>query len=271
VFVRGNTNVDFEYLYGSSSNEVINFDNSTLYDRIKKGYVSTQLTKEWTYNTRSTYRIRNKRKQYFNQRYNQLFVDDFGAGVHEVREMDVKFEKPVMHSRLYMSNDSQAICPEYTGSAFGAKFMLANTHRSNAILNGTDSVTFGPNNPVEQRMFIYGRAINVADAPKKVEVKNDAAIRRRGEVELEINSPWIQNEASAKALGDWINTHWAGGMDELTVECFANPLIQIGDVVGVEYSPANMTTATHKYFVVGIDQKYSEGMETTLTLRRAKI
>jgi hypothetical protein len=271
VFVRGNTNVDFEYLYGSSSNEVINFDNSTLYDRIKKGYVSTQLTKEWTYNTRSTYRIRNKRKQYFNQRYNQLFVDDFGAGVHEVREMDVKFEKPVLHSRLYMSNDSQAICPEYTGTAFGAKFMLANTHRSNAILNGTDAVTFGPNNPVEQRMFIYGRTINVADAPKKVEVKNDAAIRRRGEVELEIDSPWIQNEASAKALGDWINTHWAGGMDELTVECFANPLIQIGDVVGVEYSPSNMTTATHKYFVVGIDQKYSEGMETTLTLRRAKI
>lgn len=272
VFSRGYTNVDFEYLYGSSSSEVVAFDDSTLYDRIKKGYVSTQLTKEWIYNTRTAVRISGKKKTYYNQRYNQLFVDEFGAAVHEVREMDVKFEKPVLHSRLYMSNDSQAICPEYTGSAFGAKFLLANTHRVNAILNGTDAVTFGPDNPVEQKTLIYGRTINVSDSAKQVEVKDDNAIRRRGEVELEIDSPLLQTESSAKALGDWIKLHWSGGMDELEIETFCNPLIQIGDVVGVEYSPASMTTATHKYFVVGINQRYGEGgLETSLTLRRAKI
>jgi hypothetical protein len=272
VFTRGFTNADFEYLYGTSSNEAVVFDNSTLYDRIKKGYVSTQLTKEWTYNTRQTYRLSGKKKTYYNQRYNQLFVDEFGAGVHEVREMDVKFEQPVLHSRLYMSNDSQAICPDYTGTAFGAKFLVANTHRYNAILNGTDAVTFGTDNPVEQKMLIYGRTINVADAAKRVEVKDDAAIRRRGEVALEIDSPYIQNEASAKALGDWITLHWSGGMDELEIESFMNPLVQLGDVVAINYSPANMTANTHKYFIVGLNHSYGEGgLETTMTLRRAKI
>lgn len=271
VFSRGYTNADFEYLYGTSSTEAVTFDNSTLYDRIKKGYVSTQLTKEWIYNTRQAKRVSGKKKTYYTQRYNQLFVDEFGAAVHEVREMDVKFDKPVMHSRLYMSNDSQAICAEYIPSAFGAKFLIANTHRANAILNGTDNVTFGPDNGVEQKTLIYGRTINVAEESKKIEVQDDAAIRRRGEVQLEVDSPWIQTEGSAKALGDWIKLHWAGGMDEVTVECFANPLIQLGDVVAIEYPPANMTAATHKYFVVSVVNNYNEGMETTLTLRRAKI
>ena len=230
------------------------------------------MSQEWLYSTRDAWRVSGKSKIKYSQRYNQIFFDDFGASVHEVREMNVKFEKPVMHSRLYISNDSQAVCPEYTTTAFGAKFIIANTDRNNAILNGTDAVTFGADNPVEQKTLIYGRVINAADTAKQVEVKSDAAIRRRGEVSLDIDSKWIQNEASAKALGDWINTHWAGGMDELDVESFANPLLQIGDVVAVNYSPAKMTAATHKYFVVKISNSYGEGgMETNLTLRRAKI
>jgi hypothetical protein len=271
VFTRGETGMDIEYVYASNAVEAATFDESTVYDRIKKGYVSTQLVNEWKYNTRTAYRLSGKKKVAYTQRYNQLFVDEFGAGVHEVREMDVKFEKPVMHSRLYMSNDSQAICPEYTPSAFGAKFIIANTSRLNAIVNGTDDVTFGPDNSVEQKTLIYGRTINVSDSAKQIEVSDDNAIRRRGEVELEIDSKWIQNKDSAQAIGDWIKTHWAGGMDEIEVESFMNPLLQVGDVVGVNYSPAAMTAATHKYFVVKISNSYDNGMKTTLTLRRAKI
>lgn len=270
VFARGYTKVDFEYLYGTSASEAVTFDEGDLYDRIRSDYVSSQLTKEWIYNTRPATRLRGKTKIAYTQRYNQLVVDEFGAGVHEVREMDVKFEKPVLHSRPYISNDSRAIIPEYNGSSFGASFVLANMTRGNAILNGTDETIYGPDNPVEQKTLIYGRVITQGD-PQVVTVQNDAAIKRRGESSVDIGGDWIQSKATATAISTWVNRHWSGGVDEIKIETFCNPLITVGDLVSVNYAASYMTPSVHRYFVVKVDQSYDNGLETNVTLRRAKI
>ena len=275
VFTRGFTNAEFEYVYASSSTEGPAFDESNRYNRIHQGYESMQVTNEWTYNTRKVTRMIGKKRQVVTQRYNQFLFDDFGAYAHEVREFNVKYDVgndlgPALYSKIYFSNDYQVICPEFFASPFGAKFILANTMRRNAIVNGSDAITYGADNSVDQRLMIYGRAIKIGEE-QTVTVKNDGAIRRRGEVTVDFPSDWIQSRAEATELGKWITFHWAGGQDEITIESFMNPLLQLGDVVSINFPLGNMAPATHKYFVVEAKHTYSEGMESTFTLRRAKI
>lgn len=271
MHTRGKGATSFEYFYAITGGEPNVLDAEGFYDKVSGGYVSGQWDREWVYGWRTNYRIVNKKRVAFNQRYNSRFFDEFGPIVHEVREYNIKFEKaPVVHSRLYFSNDYQVIVPEYNSDAFTAQFYLANASRNNAVINGEDTLTFGAENPVDQKMLIYGRLVFQEDEKSTI-VKDDPAIRKRGTIQVEIASDWIQSEKAAKSIGEWITTHWAGGADEVEVEIYGNPLIQIGDPVTVNYPLKNMYKATHKYFVVGINHSFDEGFGTSLTLRRAKV
>lgn len=268
LFTRGWTTAQFEYLYASTYSQPDALDDEGYFDRISGGYQSGQLMREWTYSLRRWSRIFKKKRKIFYQKYNQTIIDEFSPVAHEVREFDIKFSKtPVTNSNLYFSNESQVICPEYKSDPFGAKFILANTARVNAVVKGDDTLTFGVDNSVAQQMLIYGRTVNVAE-PKVHTVRDELGIRKRGEVAIDISSPWIQTEGEAKSLGSWIALHWSGGNDEVELSVFGNPLIQLGDVVSINYADMNMLAATHRYFVVKVAQSYSSGLSTSLTLRR---
>lgn len=271
LFARGDTDVEFEYLYASTWPGYDAFDEEGYLDRISGGYQSSQLMREWTYALRRSTRIVKKKRVAYMARYNSTLIDEFGPIAHEVREFDVKFSKnPVLHSRLYLSNESQVICPEYSGDAFGAKFILANTARVNAIVSGEDTLTFGAANSVTQHALVYGRTITQADE-KKYTVVDAPGVTKRGEVSVDVASDWIQSEAAAKALGSWIIKHWSGGADEVEVSVFGNPLLQLGDLVSVNHTLMDMLAATHKYFIVKVSQSYSSGLSTSVTLRRARV
>lgn len=271
LFTRGFTSAEFEYIYASTYAINDTFDDEGWFDWIKGGYKSGQWEKEWVYSYRTNTKTKRGKSTKVKARYASRLMDEFGPIVHEVRELDVKFTKtPVVHSNLYFSNESQIICPEYNANPFGAKFVLANTSRDNAVVSGEDTLTFGADNAVDQKLLIYGRTFTQED--EKVEtVKDEQGIKRRGEVVTDFSSPWIQSEGEAKALGRWIVDHWSGGNDEVEVEVFGNPLLQLTDVVSVNYPSRNMSPSTHKYFIVAISHSYDNGLETTLTLRRMKI
>jgi hypothetical protein len=271
LFTRGFTFAEFEFYNTSTLAGYEGADEEGYWDRIRGGYVSGQWEREWVYGWRTQTKFIRGKKYSVYAKYNSMLMDEFGPVVHEVREFDVDFSKfPVLHSQLYLSNESQVICPEYTSTPFGAKFTLANTSRDNAVVSGEDTLTFGSDNAVDQKLLVYGRTFTQEDE-KTETVKDDAATKSRGEISLDIDSSWIQTEAAAKALGAWIISHWSGGADEVSAKIFGNPLIQLGDVVNVNYALMNMTPATHEYFVVGVSHSYDNGLETQLTLRRRKI
>jgi hypothetical protein len=147
---------------------------------------------------------------------------------------------------------------------------LANTARVNAIANGEDTLSFGADNPVEQKLLVYGRLVS-RDEEQTVTVKNDAAVNRRGTVEVDVTSDWIQSKTAAQEIANWITQNWGGGSDEIKITAFGNPLIQLGDLVAIQYPAKSMTYAKNKYFVVGVENSYDGGLETNVTLRRAKL
>ena len=268
VFARGSTHVEFEYLYAANSAEVVPFedDDASRWDLITGGYRSNYYNK-YLYKANISERLT---KWSANRRTRNagFAFDEFGAKAHELREFSVKFEPaPVLHSRLYLSNEWYSDCLEYTADHNSAKFLVAGKGRDNVIINGEDTLLYGSDNPVEQKMFVYGRVVKAEDT-QKYEVSNKKSLRRTGEVEITISSPWIQSESAAKKIGDWIDGHWSNGSEVLEMEVFGNPLLQIGDVAGVFYERKSMTPDKHQYYITGVSHSYKEGLTTSVSLQR---
>ena len=264
MFIRGKTSASYEYLYAVQKAVAEIPDESTWYDRVRRAFSSTQWDREHVFSWRSTGRRARKNHNRAWRRWNGMFMDEFGPILHEVRQYDVKFDpSPALSSKLFISND-QVFCPEYISSSFGAKFVLVNGSRKNAILNGEDSTAGNASNQV---CFVYGQVPTIAEN-ETVVVKNDAQIAARGKVESDITSQWIQSKDTAQAIADWINQHWSSGADQQTVTIFGNPLLDLTDVVDVHFPDRNMDTSSHKYFVIGISHNFEQGLETILSLRR---
>lgn len=273
MFLRGDTKVSYEYLYAIRREEAEEpSDDFSYLDKIEGGYSGGQLDREGVYRYRTERRRVKKKWKKVQNKYLITFFDEFGPIVHEVREYNVKFDQfPAISSRLYMSNEWSIVVPEYRADSFNARFYLANATRVTAIANGEDTLKYaGSSASVNHIMAVIGRSITVKDT-ESVEVKNSLQIRQRGEIQTEISSQWIQSKSMAKDIADWIEKHWSKGADEQQVTIFGNPLIEVGDVVTIEYPDADMSASTHRYFVTGVSNSFDFGLETTLTLRRVVV
>lgn len=266
MFVRGHSSASYEYIYGYNHPGAEYLDEETFFDRIEGGYRGIQGQRDLIYHPRTVKAITQKnttaRRQYI------WFFDEFGPIVHEAREFDVKYNtegRPVIEAKLYSTNE-QSACIEFVNFGNGAKFLLANTSRANAVLNGEDTLTVaGSGSSIGQKLLVYGRAAKQHEE-KKITKEYDWSIKRRGVIETEYQPKWIQTDGAANALANWLIDRWAKNLTELNVEIFGNPLIELSDVVAVQYD--DMTPATHKYFVTKIDTSFDQGITTQLTLRR---
>lgn len=271
MFVRGHSQATWEYIYAINNLEIEYDATGVFRNMVEGGYKSDQWMQDWVYDTRTARRKVKKKWTKVQQRYSQRFFDEFGPILHEIREFDTKFttELPVLQSKLYNTNIDKSIVVEYIHGIMGSKFIIANAARENCILNGEDTLIFpGGGAVVEQALLVYGRPVIQKEAASIVK-KDDWAIRRRGVIETEYQSKWIQNEAEAIALAEWLTTNWSRSDSTLTVEVFGNPLIELCDIVSVQYE--SLLPATHKYYVVGVSTSYSNGINTTLTLRRVTL
>jgi hypothetical protein len=269
VFIRDNCIVEFDYLYAVGAEDTVDVDNASFYDNVKGGYLGTYFDKVVPYQNltpgvvvRGTRTVRPQGNV-----ANQTWLDEFGPVVHEVRRYDVDFEKsPVAHSFLYYSNTEQAVCPVYVADSFGASFYLANTSRRNVIISGEDTLTFGSDNSVDQKIFIYGSVFNDNDQLTET-VKDEVSMRKRGVNALSIESNFIQSKAAAKKLGEWILKHQSNGTEEYHLEVFGNPFLELGDVITINYDNKYLTP-TQKFVVVAIDKSSQAGIETSLTVHK---
>lgn len=267
MFIRGTTKAHYEYIYAIRREEESDLpEDFSFLDKVQRGYTGNQWDREWVFRWRNRKRRPKKYSKKSRRRFNRQFFDDFGPYVHEVREYDVKFDPaPVMHSRLYMTNDWGATVVEYRANPFGAKFVVANTSRENVVINGEDTTSFaGSGDSVNQVMTLLGRGLEVSES-EEIIVKDDNQIRIRGKIESELESQWIQTKGMAQALADWMSKNFSSGNEQITLEVFGNPLVEISDVVRIEYPLKNIYG---DYFVNSINTSFDNGITTELTLRR---
>jgi hypothetical protein len=264
LYARGASKVSFDYAYAIENPAVATPSTTAQYwDRITQGFRSNQWMVDWVYSSRMVKRSA-KSSAKVRQLYDQRFFDEFGPILHEIRDFDVKFssEQPVIQSKLYLSNNSQCVPLGYSANNGGAKFTLANTSRDHAVLSGEDDLSAEGEGTINQMLFIYGRPVLLSDE-QTVERQDDWSIRRRGVIETDYTSPWIQSEAEAERFADWLTTHFRTSDTVLTVEIFGNPLYELGDLVQV-----NNLELSGTYYVVEISNTFESGLVTNLTLRK---
>lgn len=256
VYTVGHSSATFEYVYGSTTASTA--DTYAYYNNVNKVWESNKWLRDYVYEVRKVKRKVKKRWTKVDQRYGQRYFEEFGPIVNEVREFDVKFkDKPVISSKLYSSN-SQGAVMEYVGNPKNAKFIIGNASRDNVVLSGDQ-------NSVAHKLFVYGRPVTQKE-PQKIEKTDEWAIRRRGVIETEYDSPWTQNKAEAEALATWLTEHWSRSDSTIEMKVFGNPLIEITDLVRVKFEHIDAN-----FYVTDVSNEYGEeGLTTSLTLRKAQ-
>jgi len=90
------------------------------------------------------------------------------------------------------------------------------------------------------------------------------------------DSTWIQKEEEARDLSGWMETQWSKQQSSIDIQCFPNPLIQIGDLVEISY-PLNSIYSSDdtipsgksasKYVVLDIGHSWDSGLSTSVRCR----
>lgn len=83
---------------------------------------------------------------------------------------------------------------------------------------------------------------------------------------IQIDSEWIQSSSAANKMLKVIEMGLESFSRQVSIDIFGNPLIQIGDVVNLTYPLKGI--ANQKYFISAVEQSFSEGLSTRLTMNR---
>jgi hypothetical protein len=81
---------------------------------------------------------------------------------------------------------------------------------------------------------------------------------------VQLDSNWIQSKESANKLLNTIALGIDNFSKDVSLEVFGNPLIQVGDVLGLTYNLTGINQ--QKYIVHSVSHSFSQGFSTKLTL-----
>lgn len=255
VFTRANTEAEFEYIYGirkgrgnatTSSRSQI-----AIRDELNGGFVDNSL--EFSLTER-------------NALNNDFLFDDFGSWVREVKEFDVVHEIfPSISSKLFISNESNIYLIYHKRDQFSSRFAIANRTREPVVIVGSDI-----NLNSDMTVAVYGVPL-LQQEVNEYKKSNDNSVWRRGPEEIIIQSQWIQSEAHAKSIAEWVVQRWSTPADIVNVEIAIDPRIQVGDLATVSLEDNSITPETHKFRVVGIEKTLGDSPVMALSLQRVYI
>jgi hypothetical protein len=198
----------------------------------------------------------------------QLFENDFSGRYHGIaREKfteKVRFDQPALEAHLVITNNAVHIV-DFTPSSFGARMTLVNKSEKNQVLKG-EIETKVTSAPRMQSAYIRGRSFRKAEQ-QEVEYKKNSLIDRLGPLPIEFESDWIQDQDTAADIAKWVQDRFGDNSEIYSVEVFGNPLLEIADVVTIEW-PEKGLEGTDKWCVSRIEQSWNNGLSTTVTVRR---
>ena len=207
-----------------------------------------------------------------------IFYDEFGTIMRECAYINAKFDNayPALYAKIIMTPDR---LKEYTVSgfeanAYGAEFLVFNA--TDSLLNlGTDTsntlrimgIAFTSDSSSELTVDDYfkkrsnfsdpelkGDAIVYSPKLEKEKYNNLKLSRlKHGRTDFNINVEYIQTTEEAEELMGWLLDKLIVPKKSIGLKIFANPTIQLGDIVSIDYKNNNgldLVTSTSSRFVV---------------------
>jgi hypothetical protein len=181
-------------------------------------------------------------------------VDEFGTVARELRKINIKYDSRPAFPIFASTGLSQYV--EVLGSrltSFGAEVYVLN-----------NAGTFIPLD--DSRFASFAIIGNSVVQPGQNEYLDKTINEFTNPEQLTFESVWIQTEADAKSLSDWIKNQWSKKQLVCELEIFSNPLISVGDLVTINY-PSNGLDGTQKFIVSNINNTFDGGLSTRITTR----
>jgi hypothetical protein len=281
LFVRGSSKCMFENIYALSDN----YSKNTGFE-INNQISRTFSTKSITANDAiKKYALSGILQEAYLKGINtittptrSIFYDEFGTIMRECAYINAKFDNayPALYAKMVMMPDR---LKEYTVSgfqanAYGAEFLVFNA--TDSLLNlGTDTsntlqimgIAFTSDSSSELTVDDYfkkrsnfsdpelkGDAIVYSPKIEKEKYNNLKLSRlKHGRTDFNINVEYIQTTEEAEELMGWLLDKLMVPKKSIGLKIFANPTIQLGDIVSIDYKNNNgldLVALTSSRFVV---------------------
>jgi hypothetical protein len=191
-----------------------------------------------------------------------IYYDEFGTIMREAAYFNVKYDKayPALIAKMQSSFSKLKgyTISGFMAGAYGAEFLVFNATDSTLILGDeTNSliiagVTFTTESQQDytvddyfnqrsdfSKPVIFGETI--IRSPEKVsqdyfQIKTSRI--EHGRNEFSLNLPYLQTPDEAEGLMEWLVSNIMKPRLAVGVDLFANPMIQLGDIVTISYSQA---------------------------------
>lgn len=185
---------------------------------------------------------------------NLKYIEEFGPVAREIKKVDQRYERlPAYPKYIYPNLNSSVQVLDATLGSFGSKMYLMN---SSGTTQNVDSSSF------TQISVLGSNLVRSEDLIYKDEEINKFETQEP----ISFKTLWLQNPVDAANLSSWIKGQWSKQQRVITLNIFGNPLISVGDIVTIDYAYHELTSAL-KFVVTDVNQTWSEGLETSITVR----
>jgi hypothetical protein len=266
-FVRGKTKAMFENIYALSTrpdtdaaepidnpvNQVFGYDKEPGNDALLK-YGVSGIIKKTHLSGLSTSGA---------PRYN-LYLEEFGTLMREMAYHNVKYEKayPALYAQLLPTFNlyQDFIVSGFVASPYGAKFLIFNATDTilNLNLEGSSSylriggVSFTSQSDEELSVDQYFAKNADLSEPKidpnggisNLKAKADFANLKNsrlmyGKKDFNLSAAYIQSQDAAEEMMGWLISKMMLPRKSIGVKIFANPLLQLGDIINISYKDSS--------------------------------
>jgi len=291
LFVRGTSKCMFENIYSMSNNYAENpstkidavvssafgTDSVTMNDSFSKYAVSGLI--------QSTYLSSigpNGLPKY------NIYYDEFGTIMREAAYFNIKYDKayPALYSRIIpnVNKLKTYTTSAYHGHPYGAEFLVFNTTDTAISLDSSNAgalqiqgiaFTQQSNNDLTVDEFFSKKSdLSSPTVEKGIVVSSPAFVKQTyqdikntrstyGRREFSIEAPYVQSRDVANSVMSWLSERIMKPRKSLGIDMFANPTLQLGDIVQVRYEADNVDQISpdKKFVVYQID--YSKTSSST--------
>ena len=180
---------------------------------------------------------------------------EFGTTAREIKKTKISYDdrpaKPIGFKtslNKYVAVLNQKIQP------FGAESYVLNTSSVTVPLDDNNNTSF----------YVLGNSIQRSGF---IDYDTDPSKDSSNQEPVIFQSTWIQLEADAKKLAEWIKSSVLNKGKFVEMNVFGNPLISAGDIVKINYPILGMTESSNKYIVNRCTLEYREGLTTSISCR----
>jgi hypothetical protein len=229
-----------------------------------------------------------------------VYFEEFGTIMREMAYFNIKYDKayPAFISKILPNFNTLGgySIGGFVSTAYGAEFLIFNTTDTVLVLDDTTGnalriagVTFTQQSQHEYTVDEYFQEKTNLSDPSTFNgiVSNDPVSNKRsyqliknsrinyGRNEFNISGEYIQSSDAAESLMKWVTTKVINPRKSLGIDVFANPAIQLGDIVTLDYKSGNSTVDaiadTDTRFVVYNIQYKRNGSGPSMTVYVSEI